>query len=57
MTFSRSATNNGGVFMCESPTEEQLKPIVQANGGERRRRAQREVRRVGREAIAGLAWG
>ena len=39
MTFSRSATNNGSVFMCESPSEEQLRPIVQANRGERRRRA------------------
>ena len=49
MTFSRSATNNGGVFMCESPSEEQLRPIVQANrGGRRRRRAQREGRRAGR---------
>ena len=58
MTFSRSATNNGGVFMCESPSEEQLRPIVQANRGERRRRRRRtwrEGRRVGREAIAGLA--
>ena len=54
MTFSRSATNNGGVFVCESPSKEQLRPIVQANRGERRRRAQREGRRVGREAIAGL---
>ncbi len=57
MTFSRSATNSGSVFMCESPSEEQLRPIVQANRGGRRRRAQREGRRVGREAIAGLAWG
>ena len=51
MTFSRSATNNGSVFMCESPSEEQLRPIVQANRGGRRRRAQREGRRVGREAM------
>ena len=38
MTFNRSATNSGSVFMCESPSEEQLRPIVQANRGERRRR-------------------
>ena len=48
MTFSRSATNNGSVFMCESPSEEQLRPIVQANRGERRNRAQRRGRRVER---------
>ena len=48
MTFSRSATNSGGVFMCESPSEEQLRPIVQANRGERRRRAQKEGRSVER---------
>ena len=49
MTFSRSATNNGSVFMCESPSEEQLRPVVQASrGGRRRRRAQKEGRRVER---------
>ena len=54
ITLSRSAANNGSVFMCESPSEDQLRPIVQANRGERRRR-------VGREAIemGGLrvTWG
>ena len=66
MTFNRSATNSGSVFMCESPSEEQLRPIVQAYRGERRRRARREGRRVGRgrlrvekPAIGGLrvTWG
>ena len=47
--------------MCESPSEEQLRPIVQANRGGRRRKAQREGRsvergrlRVEKPAIGGL---
>ena len=38
MTFSSSATISGELFMCESPSKEKLRPIVQANRGEKRRR-------------------
>ena len=54
MTFSRSAANSGGVFMCESPSEEQLRPIVQANRGGRRRRVGREAIEMGVEGDMGL---
>ena len=50
MTFTSTATNSDGVFMCESPSEEQLRPIVQASRG-KMRRALRGRNRAGTERM------